>query len=150
MGKPHVSIVIVNYNGSKHLDGCLNAILKQSKISFELIVVDNGSTDGSAEYLTENFPTLNLVQSEVNLGYSRAINLGVQYAKGTYIMVLNMDIVVERDWLSPLVNYLESHPEVGIVAPCILLLETRNDEAAFSLFFPNLSRLIAYSARCFN
>src|SRR3954452_4327952 len=118
---PLVSIIVVNYNGMAHLPECLNALSAQHYPAFEVLVVDNGSTDGSPAYIAANYPEVRYITSGSNLGYSGAVNLALNYASGTYIAVLNMDAMVEPDWLGPLVAFLEMHSEVGAVTPKIVL-----------------------------
>ena len=123
MEKPTASIVIVNYNGGQHLGECLAAVHEKSDVAFEVIVVDNASTDGSASDLSARYPSLKLIASDVNAGYARGINAGLGQARGDFIVILNMDIVVEHGWLSPLIEFLKEHPDAGAVAPCMMLYE---------------------------
>ena len=118
---PLVSIIVVNYNGMAHLEECLGALAAQHYPAFEVLVVDNGSTDGSPAYIAENYPRVRYIASESNLGYSGAVNLALNYAHGTYVAVLNMDAMVEPDWLEPLIAFLETHPQAGAVTPKIVL-----------------------------
>lgn len=121
MNSPTVSIVIVNYNGGLLLQECLTAVFNNSDVDFEVIIVDNASTDGSVNDLRQNYPQVRLVQSNTNLGYAKGVNLGVSHAHGLYLVILNMDVIVRRNWLSPLINFLKDYPKVGAVAPCIML-----------------------------
>jgi GT2 family glycosyltransferase len=120
-GAPLVSIIVVNYNGMVHLPECLDALTAQHYPAFEVLVVDNGSTDGSLAYVAANYPEVRTIASRSNLGYSGAVNLALNNARGAYIAVLNMDAMVEPDWLHPLIAFLEAHPEVGAVTPKIVL-----------------------------
>ena len=121
VGVPLVSIIVVNYNGMAHLPECLDALAAQRYPAFEVLVVDNASTDGSPAYIAANYPEVCSIVSESNLGYSAAVNLALNSARGSYIAVLNMDAMVEPDWLHPLIAFLEAHPEVGAVTPKIVL-----------------------------
>ncbi|MDQ4076867.1 MAG: glycosyltransferase family 2 protein [Chloroflexota bacterium] len=122
--QPVVSIVVVNYNGIVHIEECLTALFRQRDYpTYEVIVVDNASTDESAAYIRLHFPGALLVTNEQNLGYSGAVNRALSRAKGRYIAVLNMDAVVEPDWLHPLVAFLEKNPQAGAVTPQILLYQ---------------------------
>ncbi len=118
---PLVSVIIVNYNSGQDVHECLQALYNHTDIPFEVIVVDNASTDGSVSDLTNRFPTVKLLLSDVNLGYARGINLGLAAVRGAYAVILNMDVLVTQNWLSPLVNILRDNPDVGAVTPCILL-----------------------------
>src|SRR4051812_35986671 len=107
---PLVSIIVVNYNGLAHLPECLAALAAQRYPAFEVLVVDNGSTDGSPAYIAAHYPEVGLIISQSNLGYSGAVNLALNNARGVYIAVLNMDAMVEPDWLHPSIAFLETHP----------------------------------------
>ncbi|HZM59013.1 MAG TPA: glycosyltransferase family 2 protein [Vicinamibacterales bacterium] len=103
MASPDVSIVIVNWNGRQFLDACLNAVAAQEGVEAETILVENGSTDGSAAYVAERFPWVRLVALQKNLGFAGGNNAGVREARGPYVAFLNNDTVPDRDWLRRLV-----------------------------------------------
>src|SRR5438128_2200640 len=117
------SIVIVSYNSRKDIDDCLRSLYAANDGPIEVIVVDNASSDGSAEYIAAHYPQVRLIASAENLGYAQGANLGAQAAQGDYLVIFNMDVVVERGWLNPLRSFLDAHPEAGAVNPCILLYE---------------------------
>lgn len=106
-----VSVVIPNWNGLKELKACLPTVLKQSHKSFEVIVVDNGSHDGSVEYLHQNFPDVNVVALPKNRGFAGGVNAGIRASVADYVVLLNNDTTVGRDWLKHLVDGLQSNPE---------------------------------------
>jgi len=114
---PKVSIIIVNWNGREYLDECLSSIYDQTYSNFEVIVVDNGSTDGSAEVLGEKFPFVNLIQNEKNLGFAEGNNIGIKKAfedqEVKYIATLNNDTLVESNWLKELVSAPERDKQIG-------------------------------------
>lgn len=115
MGKPLVSIIISNYNGKELLKECLSSLMGLDYPNFEIIVVDSGSSDGSAEMVEENFPLVNLIRTE-RIGIGEAANIEISKARGEYIVFdLNNDDVVSKDWLTKLVEVLESSPQIGIV-----------------------------------
>lgn len=116
-----VSVIIVNYNGREHLKECLSSGLGQSYGNFEVILVDNCSTDGSAEYVQRNFPKVKVVKNSDNLGYGGGNNIGFKNARGEYIVVLNPDTVVDKDWLKELVNAIQRRPNVKMVTSKVLL-----------------------------
>lgn len=103
-----VSIVVVNYNGREYLRDCLNSVLAQTYRAFEVIVVDNGSTDGSAAMLRADFPEVRLLEERTNIGFAGANNRGVETARGEYVALLNNDTVVDPQWLSALVRGAET------------------------------------------
>lgn len=124
MCKPLVSIIILNLNGKKFLEGCLSSLKVQSYPNFEVIIVDNGSTDGSVQFVRENFPDTIIIENKENLGFAMANNQGIKIAKGKYIALLNNDTVVDRNWLKNLVTVAESSPEkIGMWAGKILSIE---------------------------
>ena len=119
---PFVSIIIVNYNGGEYLNRCLASIRSQNYQEYEIILVDNASTDGSAEEAGQKFSGINLIRSDQNLGFGQANNLGAQKARGEYLAFLNPDTVVTQDWLLQLILTLEDVLDAGLATPKILLL----------------------------
>ncbi|MFL5906158.1 MAG: glycosyltransferase family 2 protein [Solirubrobacterales bacterium] len=123
--RPLVSVVVVNYNGAGALEGCLDALLADTgEESSEVLVVDNASSDGSdrvAERAAEGNGSVRLLRSPTNRGYAGAVNLALPEARGKYVAVLNMDVVIDRGWLAPLVELLETNPDAGVACPLILL-----------------------------
>jgi GT2 family glycosyltransferase len=108
VSSPRVSIVIVNYNGERYLEGCLRSVLSQEGIGFETILVDNGSTDNSVTFVRSAFPNIRIVENRRNLGFAAGNNRGVAEARGEFIIFLNNDAKVERNWLRELIEPLES------------------------------------------
>lgn len=111
---PLVSIVIINYNGLEHLNVCLSSIFKTNYPRYEVIFVDNGSTDRSVEFVETNFD-VQIIKTDYNVGVSQGFNLGIAAANGKYIATLNNDLEVDPNWLKPLILFLESHPDVAAV-----------------------------------
>jgi O-antigen biosynthesis protein len=114
---PTVSVIIVNYNGKHLMDDCLSSLLSVSypKSKLEVIVVDNNSHDGSQSYIKENFPEVKLIISKDNSGFTGGNNLGFKHSKGEYIILLNSDTKVEKNWLMPLVDTAKKNPKVGLI-----------------------------------
>jgi len=109
-----LSIVIVNYNVKEFLTQCLESIYRsETDYAFEVIVVDNASTDSGESRITEAFPEVRWIANTENVGFGRANNQGFEAAKGTYTLILNPDTVVQEDTLEVCMNYLKTHPEVG-------------------------------------
>lgn len=125
---PTVSIIIVNFNGLKHLNKCLSSVLKTEYSNFEIVLVDNGSSDGSVDYVKKNFAVerLKLIELPQNRGFAEGNNSGVKKARGKYIVLLNNDTEVDSEWLTPLVNTMESDAGIGAAQPKILLMNRRN------------------------
>lgn len=117
---PQVAIVIVNWNGRELLQRCLSSIEKNTQYpNYRIIVVDNGSTDGSVQLIEEKFPNVHVIRNRENLGFSRANNQGMKHALKTgasYIFLLNNDTeVVQEDWLGTLVDALGRDEKIGIL-----------------------------------
>ena len=109
-----LSIVIVNYNVKYFLEQCLYAAYKAaSKISSEIIVVDNDSVDGSCQMVAEKFPEATLIANKENVGFSKANNQAIRIAKGEYILLLNPDTVVEEDCFLKIVQFMDKTPDAG-------------------------------------
>lgn len=117
-----VGIVILNWNGWEVLKDCLHSVFALHYSSFEVVVVDNGSRDGSAQMVRSEFPKCLLIQNQENLGFSVASNQGIRLAldRGNdYVMVLNNDTLMDPGCLTFLVERAESGPEIGAVTPKI-------------------------------
>ena len=131
-GGPLVSIVILAYNQLEYTKKCIESIVENTNVFFELILVDNGSTDGTAEYLESELTSLiasgmlRIIKNDKNLGYARGNNQGMAIAGGEYILLLNNDVVVTPGWLSCLLKCAEKYSDIGIVGPCQILLWDRN------------------------
>lgn len=116
-----LSIIIVNYNTREFLENCLRSIFKSTTgLVYEVIVVDNNSTDGSLQMIRKMFPQVLLLHNKENLGFSRANNLGYSHSKGKHLLFLNSDTLILDGAIEKMLNYLQSHPQVGIVGPKIL------------------------------
>lgn len=109
MKKAVVSVIIPNWNGKHLLDDCLKSLKKQSYKEFEVIVVDNGSGDGSINYLNKKIPWVKVISLDRNYGFAKAINKGVLSAEGNYLAFLNNDAAVDKNWLYELVKSIERH-----------------------------------------
>ena len=121
---PLVSVIVVNWNGLDCVDPCLASLLRQTWPALEVIVVDNGSRDGSLELLRSRYGSrITLVESPVNLGFAGGNNLGIRAAKGAYVALLNNDAVAEADWVGALVRAAEADEAVGMCASKILVLD---------------------------
>jgi len=117
----NVSIVIVNWNVREMLRNCLKSIYQETKdINFEIIVVDNGSKDGSVQMLRQEFPEVILIQNQDNLGFAAANNQGINRARAKYILLLNPDTLILDNAIAKTVNFMDAHPEAGI-AGCKVL-----------------------------
>ena len=109
-----VSVVIVSWNGRAHLEKCLESLSAQTYPQVETILVDNGSTDGTVEWVLQRFPAVRLIANLENLGFAAANNQAIRQARGDYIATLNNDAWAEPDWLSELVRAVEWDPRTGM------------------------------------
>jgi GT2 family glycosyltransferase len=113
---PFASIVIINYNGYKWLKLCIPSLIKTEYPEFEIIIVDNGSTDQSIEYLRNNWQhRIKIIELRENLGFPEGCNIGIREAKGDIIALLNNDMEVHKDWLRAAVEALLADEKVGAV-----------------------------------
>lgn len=115
-----VSAIVVNWNGKDLLRSCLQSLKLQSHKDLEIIVVDNGSTDGSVEMISREFPEIRLVENTMNLGFSKPNNQGMAHAGGEAFFLINNDAEAEKECLARLVSVLEEDSETGMVAPKII------------------------------
>ncbi len=116
-----LSIVIVNFNTRDITLDCLRSIHTHTQdISFEILVLDNHSSDGSAQAIRENFPQVVLIENEDNRGFSAANNQGLRISKGRYAVLLNSDTLLVENCFAAIVCYLDAHPEFSILGPEIL------------------------------
>jgi GT2 family glycosyltransferase len=121
-----VSIIIPHLNGIHHLDDCLGSLRLQTFPDFEVILVDNGSTDGSQAYITNNFPEVKLLELNRNMGFTGACTAGYKVSTGNLIVLLNNDTEVDKYWLEAVVDSFERVQEAGSVASKMLLFDQRN------------------------
>jgi GT2 family glycosyltransferase len=121
---PSVSIITVNYNGEKHLDVCLSSLscLNYPEDKLEVIMVDNGSTDGSVKFVDKNFPRVKIIKNEIN-NYCQANNLGIKRAKGRFIALINNDLKLDKDWLIELVSLIKDKNNIGAVTGKVLFFD---------------------------
>lgn len=124
---PKVNIVIVNLNGSHHLEKCLSSLLNTSYPRFDVIVVDNNSSDDSVSLIKANFPQCMVIALDENKGFAIANNIGTNGADGKYLAFLNNDTIVTPNWLNELVSVMESDDRVAITQSRLLRLDGEVD-----------------------
>jgi GT2 family glycosyltransferase len=116
-----LSILIVSFNTAEHLRRCLQSLRAHpSQTACEVIVLDNASSDGSADMVSREFPECRLIRSLVNEGYGVGINRAAQEAQGSYLLLLNPDIEITRGSLDALLEFAKSHPQAGVIGPRLL------------------------------
>ncbi len=111
-----IAVIVPVWNGMRDLPACLSALDRQQGVAFDIIAVDNASTDGSPDYIAQYWPDVQLIRNRRNLGFSRACNIGLEAAMGRSILVLlNQDTEVFPDWLAQLIAPLQEYPSIGVV-----------------------------------
>ena len=119
---PDVTVSIVNWNTKDELSECLKSVFAQESVEFEVIVVDNASSDGSAGFVRDNYdPRVRLIENSANLGFGAAHNQVIRESTGRHVLLFNPDCrFLETDSLAKMVDYLDRNPDVGMLGPKIL------------------------------
>lgn len=104
-----VSVIIPNFNGIAYLDGVLGSLERQTLRNFEVILVDNGSTDGSCQYVMENYPWVHMIELSENFGFCKAVNEGIRMARSPYVLLLNNDIETKENLLEEMLAAMRRH-----------------------------------------
>ncbi len=134
-----LSIIIVTYNSSSHIDACLRSMMERMEgISYEVIVIDNASSDGTCRMIEQEFPDVILLQNSWNIGFARANNLGLSRARGEFILLMNPDTVWKKGNIKRGLQFLSDHPDVGGLG-CRLILNEGCWQKSYGNF-PTLSR----------
>jgi hypothetical protein len=119
---PKIAVLILNWNGREIISQCLDSLKNVSHPHFDVIIVDNNSSDGSQEYLSSHYPYVHVIYNKENLGFPEGNNVGIRWALKEgyeYVLLLNYDTTVEPDFLEKLIVVAESNPALGIVGPRI-------------------------------
>lgn len=132
-----MSIILVCWNNKEYLEPCLNSLYEEKlRYSFDVVVVDNGSTDGSQEMLLDRFPEVKIIQNDHNVGLSRASNQGIEATYGRTVLLLNNDTLVNKSSLESMVEFLDNTPQAGAVGGKLL-----NPDGSFQSGYANFSTL---------
>ncbi|MGM0589014.1 MAG: glycosyltransferase family 2 protein [Bacteroidota bacterium] len=115
--QPLFSIIIVTWNALEHLRTYLPSVVATDHPSFEIIIADNASTDGSADWIRQEYPNVQIASLDQNYGYCGGNNRAAQQAHGKWLIFLNNDVRVEPDWLTPLESFIQGHPQAGALQP---------------------------------
>jgi GT2 family glycosyltransferase len=119
--KPAVSIIIVTWNGKKYALECLDSLRTlNTKLVLEIIVVDNASSDGTPEAIQQHHPEVRLFRNQANLGFAKANNIGMAVSCGDYVALVNSDVVVPPGCLEKMVDFMNAHPDIGLLGPRML------------------------------
>jgi GT2 family glycosyltransferase len=116
MQEPLISIIILNWNGEKFIKECIDSVLNTEYSRIEIIIVDNGSTDTSLKIINSYSDSLKLIAHSQNTGFAAGMNSGIKAAQGEYVVTLNNDLTVDKNWLQRPVEILHANPEVGIIS----------------------------------
>jgi len=119
-----ISIIILNYNGEKFLENCIESIFKETKLAYEIIIVDNNSPDKSGEKLSKKIETCNFILNKKNVGVSEGLNIGIKNANGKYVVLLNNDLIVAPKWLDYLLEAYKKNGE-GLYQPKFLKMNDK-------------------------
>ena len=125
----NVTVIIVNFNGREFTPSCIESL----PAGVEIIVVDNGSSDGSADALVEAYPSITLIRNSVNRGFAAAVNQAMKKAVGRYFLLLNNDARLTPEALSLLTATMEKDPEIGMCAPQLLHEDGRRQHSFANL-----------------
>ncbi len=142
--KKLISVIIVNWNGKKFLKECLSSLKAQDYKNIEVIFVDNNSKDGSVEYIKKNFPKTKIIINKENLGFAQGNNIGYKKALGEYILFLNNDTKVTKNFLSELVKVLGSDKKIGGAQSKVLLMDGTGRLDSVGAFLTNTGFLYHY------
>ena len=118
-----VAIVIPSWNGRHHLERCLPSLLAQDYPDFEILLVDNASTDDTVDWVRQHYPQIRLIWNQENYGFARAVNIGIRATETPFVVTLNNDTVVDGAWLGNLVATAGAEPAVGMVASKVLYMQ---------------------------
>ncbi|MDR1992022.1 MAG: glycosyltransferase family 2 protein [Nitrososphaerota archaeon] len=141
--QPLASIIILNYNGKNYLNNCITSVLKTKYPNYEIILVDNASTDNSLQIAEQHFnhtPHLKIIRNPTNQGFSGGNNTGYTHCHGKYIVFLNNDTTVEPNWLTHLVETMQNDPTIGLAQSKILMMENNKIQIGGWIFSDYLVR----------
>jgi len=144
MKNPFISIIIVNFNGKKWLEKCLTSIYSQSYINFEVIFVDNGSNDGSIEFVKNNFPKTLIIENKTNLGFAEGNNTGCKKAKGEYILLINNDTYAEKNFIKNFIEAFNKIPNLACAQSKIVLMGNPEKLDMVGAYWTDLAFLYYY------
>jgi GT2 family glycosyltransferase len=122
---PEISVIIVSWNASGYLEKCLESLSSGVARTYEVIVVDNNSSDGSATMVMNKFPWVKLIQTGANLGFAKGNNIGIKNSRGEYLALINSDALALPGCLDALSRFLDDHPDVGMVGPRVMYGDRR-------------------------
>lgn len=125
---PSVAVVILNYNGKKHLEQFLPSVMATNYLNLQIIVADNGSTDDSIEFVQRNFPHIKILDHHLNEGFAGGYNWALKRVEADYYVLLNSDVQVTNDWVTPVIELMEKDKKIAAAQPKMLAF---NDPDSF-------------------
>ena len=123
---PKIAVVILNWNGRKFLREFLPSVEKTTYANMELVIADNGSTDDSLDFISQQYPKIRVIRMSKNLGFAKGYNEALKQVEADYYVLLNSDVEVAPGWLEPMAGLLESDPSIAACQPKILSFHTRD------------------------
>ena len=110
-----VSIVLLNWNGEKYINDCIESVINQTYKNIEYIIVDNGSTDLSLDIISEKYSNLRIIKNETNLGFAQGMNIGIMASSGEFVLLLNLDVYLKDDYIEKAISLFENDKYLGCV-----------------------------------
>ncbi len=141
-----LSIIIVSWNAKDYLINCLESVFQGLEgVQAEVIVVDNYSSDGSADAVERLFPKVKLIRNDQNDGFAKANNIGIKLSNGEYVCLLNSDVIVRKNCFSQLISFIDLHPNIGMLGPRTLNADGTLQRSCFTLptVWNSLCRVLA-------
>lgn len=129
MSLPKVSVIIVNYNGKELLEKCLESLFKVDYDNFEVIIVDNNSTDDSIDFLTKNYPSVIILKLDSNKGFAEPNNAAAKIANGDYLLFLNNDTIVTPNFISEMIKVIKNDKKIAICQSLLLKSDSSIDSS---------------------
>ena len=140
---PLVSVIIVNYNGQKWLKNCFSSLKKQTYKNLEIIMVDNNSTDNSIKFTKKYFPEIKIIENKKNLGFAGGNNLGLRHSKGEYLILLNNDTIVPKDYVQNFLEAFKKNPNLGCAQSKLININSKKIDSV-GAYWTNSSFLYYY------
>lgn len=135
-----LSVIVLTFNSIKFIKPCLDSVFSQGYKDFEVIIVDNGSSDGTGGFIKDNYPQVALIENNENLGAAKARNQGIERARGDWVLTLDCDVVLEKDFFIRFSNAVKNLlPQVGMIQPKILRADRKTIYSA-GIFLSKIRR----------
>lgn len=136
-----ISAVVISFNGMQFLPECLRTLVEDLEgLSHEIIIVDNGSSDGSVEFIRDNYPQTQLIENKTNVGFAKAVNEGIKTAKGKYLYILNQDLRFRKGTARSLLDRIKQDDTIGMIGPKFVGFDGRLQWSARA--FPSYRHII--------